>query len=466
MIGGDTLFSKLIDWVKKVIGIFTGNDIKRAFGANVCVSNEMQQALDLWCRMYEDCPPWSGETVKTMQIPSAVASELARLVTIEMKSEIGGSYRAQYLNEQYQNVLDDIRRCAEYGCAKGGLIFKPYVTDGKIAVDYIQADCFFPTAFDSSGRITGAVFTDRIHRGGRIYTRFEYHDFKDGIYSVKNIAYVSDSENHIGSRTSLSSIAEWADIQEETLIQNVDKPLFAYFRMPNANTSDVRSPLGASAYARAVDLIKEADRQYSRLLWEFESGERALYVSDTAFRRDKNGKAITPNKRLYRLLSAEDAKGDLFQDWTPTLREENILRGLNALLRKIEFNCGLAYGTLSDVQDTDKTAEEIKASKQRSYATVCDIQKALRSALEDLIYAMDALCSLYRLAPDGKYDVSFEFDDSIAADRQAEFAEKQMLVTSGIMRPWEFRMWYFGETEDEAKQAVGDTADAIRIENA
>lgn len=456
----------MTDFVKKVIGIFTGNETKQAFGVDVCISAEMKTALDLWCRMYEGVPPWCGEAVKSMQIPVAVASELARLATIEMKSEISGSGRARYLNEQYQKVLCNIRRYTEYGCAKGGLILKPYATGGNIAVDCVQADRFYPTAFDSSGHITGAVFSDSVHRGGKIYTRLEYHDFSGGLYTVKNAAYVSDSENNIGVRASLSDVAEWAELQETTTIQNVNKPLFAYFKMPHANTTDASSALGASAYAGAEELIMEADKQYSRLLWEFESGERALYLSDTAFRRDKNGKAILPNKRLYRLLQTGGENEELYHDWSPTLREESILRGLNAILRKVEFRCGLAYGTLSEVQETDKTAEEIKLSKQRSYSTVRDIQKALETALSDLIYAMDVLCGLYRLAPSGTYTVSFEFDDSIVADRKTEFSEKQMLVTAGIMKPWEFRMWYFGESEEEAKAAVGDTLDVLSVPNA
>ena len=54
----------------------------------------------------------------------------------------------------------------------------------------------------------------------------------------------------------------------------------------------------------------------------------------------------------------------------------------------------------------------------------------------------------------GEYSVSFEFDDSIAADRKTEFEEKLTLVNQGIMEPWEFRMWYFGENEETAKMSV------------
>ena len=451
--------------------MFGKNEIKSAFGADTAISDKMQNAIELWCGMYNNVPPWAAGRVQCLGIPAAIASETARLVTLEMKSEITGSARADYLNSRYMHVLENIRKYTEYGCAKGGLALKPYVRDNQIMVDFVQADCFFPTAFDSSGRMTGAVFVDQIKRGGRIYTRLEYHLLLGQEYQIKNAVYASETDGYIGSPTSLSAVEEWADIQPETVIKNIDRPLFAYFKVPTANNIDPRSPLGVSVYARAVDLIKEADKQYSRLLWEFESGERALYVSDTAFRKDKNGRAEVPDRRLYRTLRVEGADDDLFKDWTPTLREENILRGLNAILRKIEFNCGLAYGTLSDVQDTDKTAEEIRASKQRSYATICDIQKSLQTALEDLAYSMDVLCTLYHLAPSGSYEMSFEFDDSIIADRQMEFAEKQQLVTMGIMQAWEFRMWYLGETEEEARKAAGMTAeegaeDRFRIANA
>ena len=141
----------------------------------------------------------------------------------------------------------------------------------------------------------------------------------------------------------------------------------------------------------------------------------------------------------------------MFRDWSPAMRDESILRGLNAILRKIEYSCGIAYGSLSDVQESNRTAEEVRASAQRSYATVCDVQNALRTALSGLVDAMDVLASLYNLAPEGDFEISFEFDDSIAADRKTEFEEKRQLVADGIMAPWEFRMWYFGETEEMAK---------------
>jgi A118 family predicted phage portal protein len=441
------MFDRIKDLWRRVRAVmFDKGTINNAIRENIAMSDAMSQALKIWSEMYTN-----GEQ---LQLPSAIAGEMARLVSIEMKSVVSGSSRADFINKKYSDVINDIRIPLEYGCAKGGLIFKPYVNNGSIEVDYIQADSFFPLRFNNSGMISAAVFIERIVKGSTYYTRLERHELNGTIYTIKNTAYMSLSADTLGNTVSLDSIDEWSELSEEMSFNNIKQPLFGHFKPALANTIDPSSPLGVSVYSKAVELIEEADEQFKRLLWEFESGERALYANSMAFQVDKNGKPKLPHTKLYKTLDVEDM--DLFKEWTPTLRESEITNGLSRIFRQIEFNCGLAYGTLSDVQNVDKTAEEIKASKQRSYATVCDNQKALQSALTDLVYAMDVWCTLYNLAPMGAYDISFEFDDSIVADRKTEFAEKQALVSVGIMQPWEFRMWYFGEDEATAKGNVSN----------
>lgn len=431
------------------------NSIDAKLQTDLPVSTEMSNAISLWSELYSGHAPWLSHTVKSLNLPATIAAEVARMTTIELKSEVTGSKRADFLNEQYRQVLEKIRNLTEFACAKGGLVLKPYIDGKGISVDAIQADCFFPAKFDQFGNISGAVFLEQYQPDSkRIFTRLEYHELvKDG-YVIKNRAYVSYSKNDIGKEVPLASVEQWARLEPEVLIRGVEKPLFSYFKMPQANNIDTHSPLGVSVYSRAVGLIREADRQYSRLLWEFESGERALYLSDTAFQRDEDGNPRLPDRRAYRVLAVDDP--DFFHDWTPTLREQNILNGLNALLIKIEDVCGLARGTFSDPQNEAKTATELKILRQRSFATVADTQKALQNALSGLIYAMDVWTSIGKLAPEGNFEISFEFDDSIVSDRADEFAEKQLLVEKGIMQPWELRMWYFGESEKAAKDALAD----------
>ena len=181
---------------------------------------------------YKGKAPWldeldenGGPLVKSLGLPSAIASEFARIATIEMKSSISGeSERAKFLDSIYQEVIEDIRVNAEYACAKGGLMIKPYVSNGTIAVNYIQADRFYPTSFDDKGNITGAIFVEKLVKGKSYYTRFESHNFYNNSCDVINIAYQSDNANELGRQISLEIVDDWANLEPSITINNITKP--------------------------------------------------------------------------------------------------------------------------------------------------------------------------------------------------------------------------------------------------
>lgn len=438
-------FSKMLQWIRDKFTELLGDGSPES----VCVSPEMTEQINNWVSAY-----LSGQKDYLLNLPAAISSEFARLVTLEMNTEITGSPRADYLNSQYQQFVKTIRPQVEFACAKGGIVFKPYVCGRKILINCIHADAFYPTAYSSGGDILGAVFVEQITRDGFIYTRLEMHDFDSGKYSVQNRAYRSKNDASLGNEIPLTDIPEWADITPKADFENIERPLFAYFKMPCANNIDTSSPLGISVFSRVIPLIEEAEKQFSRLLWEFEGGELAVYASDSAIKHDPTGKVSLPHgiERLIRPLGFDS--DDSYHEYAPTLRDVSLINGLNAILRRIEFSCYLAYGTLSDVQQTDKTAEEIRASKQRSFSSVNDIQHSLETALEQLIYAMDVLATVYKLAPNGTYQTMFEWDDSLVTDRDKEFQQRMQLQNSSRLRPELNVAWYFGCTEEQALEMM------------
>ena len=455
------MFQKLLQWIQGVLNkMLNISSVKQALNLNVAITPFMAENLQKWSLMYINQSPWLSSEIKSLNLPASIAAELSRAVTIEMEVQISGSARADFLAEQMEKVVCNLRQYTEYASAKGGLWFKPYIKGDSIFVDYVQADQGYPIAFDSNGNMTACVFADVKTIGRDYYTRLEFHQMTDEGYRITNTAFKSTTQNALGIQVSLGVIDAWADLEPEAMITGIDKPLFAYFKMPFANNIDPISPLGVSAYARAVDLIEQADRQWSDFLWEFESGRRALYTDPLAFKKDtKTGNPILPDKRLYRLLdlnSKLDNKG-LFEDWTPTLREVNLLNGLDAILKKIEFNCGLAQGTISDPSTVALTATEIKMSRQRTYATITDTQKSLEDALENLLYAMDVWCTLGNLAPAGKYTSTYTFDDSIVSDHDTQFTQDTQLVTMNAMPKWRMLVRNLGLSEVEAKQWVADS---------
>lgn len=451
------MFAKILLWMREVINkMFGQTKVKQALNVDVAISSVMAEALQTWSLMYSNQAEWLSDTIKSLNLAASIAGEIARSVTIEMQIEISGSARADYLAEQFKPAQDRLREKLEVGVAKGGLMMKPYISGDRINVDFVQADQFYPVAFDANGNITSCVFADQRTVGQNYYTRLEYHQMTESGCVIRNVAFRSTSQEVLGNQVSLDSIPEWATIEPEATITGIERPLYAYFRYPLANNVDPSSPLGVSCYSRAIDLIKDADIQWSNLLWEFESGKRAIFVDVLAFGKDVDGKPKLPDRRLYRALETGSAEGDLYHEWTPEFRDASIKSGLDAILKRIEYNCGLAYGTLSDPQSVDKTATEIKTSKQRSYATVTDTQKALEDALDDLLYAMDTWATLGRLAPMGSYEVVYEFDDSVIVDKDLQFQQDLRLVGQGIMSKVEFRMRNFGESEEIAKAKIAE----------
>lgn len=446
---------------------FRGDTVKKAVGTEVAVSTEMQSAIELWQQMFQNKAPWLDSNTQSMQLAAAVAGEIARLVMTEFQSEVSGSTRADFLQESYKYVLDELQRQTEFAAAMGGLVFKPYVDGGRIAIDFVHAGRFIPTAYNSRGEITGAVFVERVKKGRAWYTRLEHHNLTDSGYTVQNKAFIAFNESELGVPTSLTSVDEWSSLLPEMTMgyqdgSTIEKPLFVYFKMPFANNIDEGSPLGVSVYSRATGLMEEADKQYSRILWEFEGSELAI---DAPLDALNNSKLPARRKRLFRGLDIMKNDGsDLYQVFSPAIRDGSLFNGLNQMLRRIEFNCNLAYGTLSDPLNQDKTAEEIKTSKQRSYATVCNIQKALEESLKHLLWVMDYYTGLYNLAPSGEYEASFTWGDGILTDTNADFTQRKAMVDSNILRPELLLAWHFGVSEEEAKKMMPTQQGGIGFE--
>ena len=459
------MIKEFIERIGQVIRKMLGREkIKDAIGVEVAVSDKMANEIDLWAKMYKNEPPWKEKNIKLCGLPAAIAGEFARLVTLELKTEVTGN---DFINEEYQAVVSDIRKYTEYACAKGGLAMKPYASEGHIEVDMVQADRFFPTKFNSRGEVTAAVFAESLTVGKKVYTRLEYHQHEGTMYHINNKAFVKqdlDNVEVLGKEVPLTAVPEWANLQEEVTLKNVKMPLFAYFKIPNANNVDDTSPLGVSVYSRAINDIKEADNQWTRLLWEFEGSELAIDADITLFKKDDKGNYEFPKgkDRLFRMMDLDD-NAEKYRVFAPAIRDENLINGFNAILRRIEFNVGLAYGTLSDPNTVDKTAEEIKASKQRSYSTVSDIQKSLQTALEQLVYAMDVMAQLSGLSGRKKYEMSFDWDDSIVIDKEQELASMQQDAVAGFIRKELYVAAKYGVSEEEALKMMPQQDERFQI---
>lgn len=479
------------DWIRKVFHkMFPKKTVEGKLNVQIATSAAMDRSVELWQQMYANHPPWEGgkpHPVSPLNLPATIAEEMARLTLTEFSLELTGSPRAEYIRQQMENYLENLSNIMERWAALGGIALKPYVTgingDGNptnISIDINPANRFYPTAFNSNHEITGAIFVDTKHIGDYIYTRLEHHNLIGTNYTVTNKAFRSERLNGTGTQdvltcsypflqeVALNSVEDWADLKPEVELENIVSPLFVYVKIPRSNNVDPESPLGASVFSRAVDTIRKADEQYSRTLWEYEATEAAVFAESSLFKKTKRGETILPTgmERLYRVFDHESTadKPPLLQEYAPNIRDASMFNGLNELLRRVETQCGLAFGTLSNVADTEKTATEIKMSKQRSYTTIHAMQTAWEYGIDRLIQAMDTLCSLYHLAPEGNIEKTCTWGDGVLEDTEVEYARRLSMVASGLLRQETFVAWYFGCTEEEAREKYLPTAEPTEEE--
>lgn len=480
------MFTRLMNFIRQVVRkILPFKDIESIIKVETPLSTEMANALDDWYNLYMNKADWlKPDTVKSLNLPAFICSELSRQVLLEMKWNITGKNkngesqtedgndimnpRAEYLKAEFEKCITALRQKLEQGCAAGGMVVKPYPKNGHIFFDWTMDWGMYPLAFDDDGNLSDVIFRDTFTEGKVYYTRLERHTVEGENVRIRQRAFKSTMRDHVGTEIPLTEVAQWAELEPESTVTNAGGQLFGWYKVASANNVDLDCPMGASVFCKARDTIKEADLQYSRLLWEFEGSELAIDVDPNVLRpkktRNSDGKEVFEmpklNERLFR--GVDMGEDDTYNVFAPPIRDASLLNGLNQILMRIEDQCGLSRGTLSDQNNEARTATELRIMKQRSYTTVADNQKALERCLKDVIRVMDMYATLYKLAPAGDYDVSFEWDDSIITDSAQQTNERLSMLNMGIMGKVEFRMWYFGETKAQAQAAV----DAIASEKA
>lgn len=425
-----------------VMRMFGYTTLKNIVGKDITLSDKMIDAINDWKNMMNGQADWTTDYVKSLKIEDGICREFADAVLIEMESKVS----MEKLDEVYQRTIADLNENLQEGLGLGSLVIKPI---GPDKAEFITADKFIPIAFGDDGKPVDIGFLT-IKRVGEndYFTRFERHYLQNGSLTIENKCYHSQDPSDIGQRCNLEEVPEWADISPGPVtypgMQQMD---FGYYRNPIKNRID-GSACGVSVFESARELIRKADIQGARLDWEYESGERAIHVDSRALNQDKKtGRIGMPklNHRLYRGLNLDAGKDvELLKEYSPEMRDEAYNRGLEKYLREIEFNVGLAYGDLSDVQQVEKTAAEVKTSKARKFNRVGAIQSKLKDCLEDFVAGLAFYNGLYTSG----YEFMCNFNDSILTDEETERQQDRQDVSMGVMSQLEYRMkWY---NEDEA----------------
>lgn len=449
---------KILNAIRELVRkMFPSKTIKEVYSVDIAVTDLMMRHIAEWNRMYSGKASWLSEDVISLRLEQAIVREFANITLNEMTASVTD----KRIDEIFKAAIKDINQNLQKGLASGAMIIKPL--DGN-NVQYIPQTDFIPIEYDVNGRLMKVIFPEIKQISDREYLiRLEYHslDAEKGL-TITNRAFRSSSPDSLGKEISLKSVTEWSFLMEGVTYPLMKRPAFGYYVNPIANSID-GSHGGVSIFDSATELIRLADIQFGRLDWEFESAERAIHVDDTVLHPVKTASVFQDfevpklKDRLFKGLDISGGTQDFFKEFSPSLREENFIKGLEEYKRAIEFTVGLSYGDLSNPQSVEKTATEIKVAKKRKYNTVSAIQNNLKTCLDDLVYAI----AFFNAMTQRRYEFICDFKDSILVDEETERQQDRNDVSMGIMRPEEYRAKWYGESLEEALKNLPQSAEVI-----
>lgn len=436
---------------------------------------EMESLINRCANIYRGAPEWldDEDNIKTINFAKTVCSETARLTTLAIGIQIGGSARATWLQKQINKVYFQIRHWVEYGCAYGTVFIKP---NGESLDVFTPADVMI-VDYDNQ-EIKGIIFKDSYTVERKYYTRLEYHRFVettvDGVttypYYVSNRAYVSKSPQSIGNKIDLKQ-TKWADLMADTPPilkangEKLDGPLFGVLRTPQANNVDISTPLGLPVFAEGIEELGDIDVAYSRNAVEIKDSQKIALLDDRLLMPSGTPvSAMSPrgmeNRRnemklphYVKNVFGQDEK-EFYQEINPQLNTDARLAGINALLSQLSYKCGFSSGYFVFNEKTGMvTATQVEADDRRTIQFIKDVRDKLEDCLNGVIYALNVFADLYDLTPVGVYETTYDFGD-ITYNREEDRARWWQYVVQGKVPAWLFFVKFEGMTEEEAKAMI------------
>lgn len=313
--------------------------------------------------------------------------------------------------------------------ALGGGVIKVYWDNG-VKLDFVSADAFVPTQWDSRS-ISGGAFGSTVSRNGKNYILAETQEITPQGLLTQNKLF---REN--GGEAALSEC--FPEMTEKSLIEGLSKPLFVYFRAGSGILGQC-APLGSSVFAGAEDTLKSIDTVFDSLSREFILGKKRIIVPSYAVRGeyDENGELkryFDVNDEVFEALSASDTDELKISDNTAELRVQEHIDALGELLDLLCMQTGLSEGALSYKNGTIRTATEVVSRNSRTYRTTSFYRKLISKNLERVAANICVLAKMSgELSEGASENVQIRFADGVCEDEGTRAERAASLYQSGLI---------------------------------
>lgn len=387
---------------------------------------------------------------------------------------------------EHNDFKKNLSKYLEPTFAVGGLAVRPYVdmTTGELEFSWALADAFFPLKANSKGISEGVFLSKSMEVDGEditYYTLLEFHEWErdqegNNIYVITNELYESDDENTIGKRIPLSQ--RYENLQEQTFIKNLSRPLFNYLTPAGFNNINPHSPLGLSITDNCKPTLKKINDTYDEFYWEVKMGQRTVFVDDSMLNTlpSEDGRPpkqiFDPDVNVFKSMRMLDGK-DPVKDVTTDIRAEQYASVINTALKSLEMNLKLSVGTFSFDGRSVKTATEIVSENSETYRTrnmqINEIEKFIKGLIVSTLELAKATKFNGKRLFNGEIPtfehIGVDFDDGIFVDKMQQLRFLGQAKTFGFIPTVEAIQRLFKVPKEVAKEwAKQIQADQIGVD--
>lgn len=442
--------------LKKIWGVimdfFTLKKLALDKNSGSIISASMEEHINLWGQILTGKAPWNKEA-RCCGVIDGIAGAISDPVSEEMKVTSD--------NERLQESMDDLTSRATdivaFMALCGGCVVRPVYANSQLKYELVRLGNYIPVSYDLDGTLTGAVITKEFEEKGKNYILVEKHNWDGRDHHVQLMLYDITGGGDYKQR-SLESTEKTAGLTPEYTYENVDRPFLVEFRNRKTNNID-GSNIPVSIYAGRENLLEDADRQYKRLNWEQEAGEKIVFASHDLFRARQGEEGIRITPKLQKLLVKVSDAGteEKIQEYSPALRTAEQVQAFQEILRRIEISCKLGKGTLSNLEDSRMTATQYQGGKKVLYTTVDSFESELEKKYRECAWIFAYLLSAYEKVPFDP-EITVSYNDAARKDPDQMRSAALLELQNGIISKAEYRMRIFGETKEEAESKVPETA--------
>ena len=213
----------------------------------------------------------------------------------------------------------------------------------------------------------------------------------------------------------------------------------------------------AAGVADAIDAIQAVDVAFDSLINEVDVSKMRVFLSDVLFDKETSGSgkkvAIPFGKNDCTVFRKVMSTEDMIQEFAPALRTGSQAEAFRIALQMLGDLCGfgISYFDIDESRGYLKTATEVSSDSSALMRNIARHEHALEQSIAGICRALLSVSrSLGESIPD-EGSIRVDFDDSIVTDTAAE--KRMAMDEVGVtMHPYECRMPFYGESEQEARR--------------